>query len=60
MNSLSRLIIFLIMTLSFTAPAGAAVSTVDIAGACDVVAADDEKKPEGDKKPDGEKEPDCE
>ena len=61
MNSLSRFIILMIMTISFSAQAGAAVSSIDIAGVCDVVAADDDKKPEGDEKPGGEKEePDCE
>jgi len=45
----------MIMTISFSAPAGAAVSSIDIAGVCDIVAAEDDKKPGGEKE-----EPDCE
>jgi hypothetical protein len=62
MNYLSRLIVLLIMSISFTAPAVAAVVAVDVDGFCEVVAADDDdKKTDGDKKPEGdeEEEPDC-
>lgn len=60
MNLLSRFIMLMIMTMSFAAPAGAALTSMDIAGACDVIAADDDKKPEGDKTPEGEEEePEC-
>jgi hypothetical protein len=60
MNFLSRLIMLLILSISLTAPAGAAV-TMDVDGYCDVVAADDDKKTDGDKKPEGEgdEEPEC-
>jgi len=57
MNLLSRLIILLMMSVVFSAPASAAV-TVDIAGYCDIVADDDKK--DDDKKKDGDEEPDCE
>jgi hypothetical protein len=61
MTFLSRFIMLMIMTLSFAAPAGAAVTSMDIAGACDVIAAEDDKKSEDDKKPEGEEEePECE
>mgnify|MGYP001823991881 CR=1 FL=1 len=60
MNLLSRFFMLMIMTISFAAPAGAALTSMDIAGACDVIAADDDKKPEGDKTPEGEEEePEC-
>ena len=61
MNFLSRLIVLLIMSISFTAPAIAAVAAMDMHGFCEVVAADDDKKTDGDKKPEGdeEEEPDC-
>jgi len=61
MNFLSRLIVFLIMSISFTAPTIAAVVAMDVDSYCEVVAADDDKKTDGDKKPEGdeEEEPDC-
>ena len=61
MNYLSRLIVLLIMSISFTAPAVAAVVAMDVDNFCEVVAADDDKKTDGDKKPEGdeEEEPDC-
>ena len=61
MNYLSRLIVLLMMSISFTAPAVAAVIAVDEDGFCEVIAADDDKKTDGDKKPEGdeEEEPDC-
>ncbi len=64
MNILFRLIALLIMSLGFTAPAGAAVA-MDVDSYCGAIAADDDKKsgdkkPEGDKKPDaGDEEPEC-
>lgn len=60
MNFLSRLIVLLILSISFVAPAGAAV-VMDVDGNCGVIAADDDKKTDGDKKPEGEgdEEPDC-
>jgi len=59
---LSRLIVLLVMSISFTAPLGAAVVAMDVGGYCDVIAADDDKKTDGDKKPEGadDEEPDCE
>ena len=45
MNYLSRLIVLLILSISFTAPASAAVVAMDVDGFCEVVAADDDKKP---------------
>ena len=61
MNFLSRLILFLVVSVSLSAPAGAAVPVMATGSACDAVAADDDKKPEGDEKPEGEEaEPDCE
>ena len=62
MNYLSRLIVLLILSISFTAPAIAAVVAMDVDSYCEVVAADDDdKKTDGDKKPEGdeEEEPDC-
>jgi len=61
MSFLSRLIVLLIMSISFTAPAVAAVVAMDVDVFCEVVAADDDKKTDGDKKPEGdeEEEPDC-
>ena len=61
MNFLSRLIVLLIMSISFTAPAIAAVVVMDVDGFCEVVAADDDKKTDGDKEPEDEEEeePDC-
>ena len=61
MNFLSRLIVLLILSISFTAPEIAAVVAMDVDGFCEVVAADDDKKTDGDKKPEGddEEEPDC-
>ena len=61
MNVLSRLIVLLIMSISFTAPAIAAVVAMDVDGFCEVVAADDDKKTDGDKEPEDEEEeePDC-
>jgi len=61
MNFLSRLIVLLILSISFTGPAIAAVAAMDMDGFCEVVAADDDKKTDGDKKPEGdeEEEPDC-
>lgn len=61
MNYLSRLIVLLILSINFTAPAIAAVVAMDVDGFCEVVAADDDKKTDGDKKPEGddEEEPDC-
>ena len=60
MNFLSRLIMLLIMSISFNAPAIAAVVAMDVDGVCEVVAADD-KQTDGDKKPEGEdeEEPEC-
>ena len=62
MSFLSRLIVLLIISVSFTAPAVAAVVAMDMDGFCEVVAADDDKKTDGDKKPEDEgdeEEPDC-
>ncbi len=61
MSFLTRLIVLLIMSISFTAPAGAAVVAMDVDGFCGVIAADDDKKTDGDKKPEdeGDEEPDC-
>ena len=56
MNFSSRLIVFLIMSISFTAPAGAAV-VVDMDSYCGIIAADDDKKPDGDKQPEGGEKP---
>ena len=58
MNFLSRLIILVIMSISFASPAGAAVTVIDLGSQCDVVA-DDDKKSEGDKKPEDDEEPEC-
>jgi len=59
MNFLSRLIMLLVMSISFTAPAGAAVVAMNVDGYCDVIAADDDKT-DGDKKPEDEdEEPEC-
>jgi len=61
MSFLSRLIVLLIMSISFTAPAVAAVVAMDVDVFCEVIAADDDKKTDGDKEPEGdeEEEPDC-
>ena len=63
MSFLSRLIVLLIMSISFTAPAVAAVVAMDVDVFCEVIATDDDKKTDGDKKPEGEddeeEEPDC-
>jgi len=59
MNFLSRLIVLLIISISFTAPAGAAVA-MDVDSYCGVINADDDKKPDDDKKTgEDEEEPDC-
>ena len=60
MNFVSRLIVLLIVSISFTAPVVAAVVAMDVDGFCEVIAADD-KKTDGDKKPEGdeEEEPEC-
>jgi len=59
MNFLSRLIVLLIMSISFSAPAGAAVS-MDVDSYCGAIAADDDKKSDDDKKPEeGDEEPEC-
>ena len=59
MNFISRLIVLLVIFISFSAPAGAAVG-MDVDSYCGAIAADDDKKPEGDKKPgDDEEEPEC-
>ena len=60
MSFLSRLIILLVMSISFAVPAGAA-AVMEVDGYCDVIAADDDKKTDGDKKPEGEEdeEPEC-
>lgn len=59
MNFLSRLIVLLVLSISFTAPAGAAVAAMEISGWCDVIAADDDKT-DDDKKPgEGDAEPEC-
>jgi hypothetical protein len=59
MKFLSRLIVFLIMSISFTAPAGATV-VVDVDSYCGAINADDDKKPDDVKKPgEDEEEPDC-
>ena len=59
MNFLSRLIVLLIISISFTAPAGAAVA-MDVDSYCGAISADDDKKTDDDKKPEeGEEEPDC-
>jgi len=59
MNFISRLIVLLVISISFTAPAGAAVA-MDVGSYCGAIAADDDKKPDGDKKPgEDEEEPDC-
>ena len=55
MNFLSRLIVLLVMSISFTAPAGATVA-MDMDSYCGAIAADDDKKPD-DKKTDGDKKP---
>jgi len=49
------------MSISFTAPAVAAVVAMDMDVFCEVIAADDDKKTDGDKEPEGdeEEEPDC-
>lgn len=60
MNFLSRLIMLVIMSISFAAPAGAAVTVGDPGSQCDVIADDGDKKSDGDKKPDDEEEPECE
>ena len=60
MNFLSRLIMLVIMSISFAAPAGAAVSVMDPGSQCDVITDDDDKKSDGDKKPEGDEEPECE
>jgi hypothetical protein len=61
MNFVSRLIILLIVSISFTAPVVAAVAAMDVDGFCEVIAAADDKKTDGDKKPEGdeEEEPEC-
>ena len=61
MSFLCRLIVLLIMSISFTAPAVAAVVAMDVDVFCEVIAADDDKKTDGDKKPEDEEEeePDC-
>ena len=61
MSFLCRLIVLLIMSISFTAPAVAAVVAMDMDVFCEVIAADDDKKTDGDKEPEGdeEEEPDC-
>ncbi len=64
MNLSSRLIAFVVMSMIFTAPAGAAV-VVDMDSYCGITAADDDKtsddkKSDGDKKPkEGDEEPEC-
>ena len=64
MNFLSRLIVLLVMSISYTMPAAAAVA-MDVDGYCGAIAADDDKKPDdkkpgGDKKPkEGDEEPEC-
>jgi len=59
MNFLSRLIVLLIMSISFTAPAVAAVG-MDLESYCGAIAADEDKKPDDDKKPgEGDEEPEC-
>jgi len=60
MNLLSRLIVLLVMSTSFSVPVGAAV-VMDVDGYCGVIAADDDKKTDGDEKPEGEEdeEPEC-
>ena len=59
MNFISRLILLMLVSISFTAPAVAAVVAADIDGYCAVVAADEDKKTDGEKKPEGEAEPEC-
>jgi hypothetical protein len=55
---LSRLFIFLALSISLAAPVGASVAVMDSGAFCDVIAADDDKKDDT-KKPEGEEEPDC-
>jgi hypothetical protein len=65
MNFISRLIVLLVMSISLTTPAAAAVA-VDVDGYCGAISADDVKKPDdkktgGDKQPkEGDEEPECE
>jgi len=59
MNFISRLILLMLVSISFTAPSTAAVTAVDSNGYCAVVAADDDKKADGEKKPAEEAEPEC-
>ena len=63
MNFLSRLILLLVMSISFAAPAGAAV-VMDMDSYCGAIAADDDKKTDdkktdGDKTSEDEEEPEC-
>ena len=59
MNFLSRLIVLLIMSISFMAPAGAAVA-MHVDSYCGAIAADDDKKTDDGTKPEGdEEEPEC-
>jgi len=58
MNFISRLIVLLVISISFSAPAAAAVG-MDKGSYCGAIAADDDKKPDGDKQPEGDEEPDC-
>ncbi|MGD2052585.1 MAG: hypothetical protein PVG45_00630 [Gammaproteobacteria bacterium] len=54
MNFISRLILLMLVSISFTVPATAAVVASDIGGYCTVAADDD-----GEKEPEEEAEPDC-
>lgn len=57
MKLISRLILLMLVSISFTVPASAAVVAADIDGYCTVVAADDD---DGETTPEEEEaEPDC-
>ncbi len=58
MNLISRLTLFMLVSISYIIPATAAVVAADIDGYC-AVAADDDKKTDGEKKPEEEAEPEC-
>ena len=63
MNFLSRLIVLLIISISFTVPASAAV-VMDVDSYCGAIAADDDEKSDDkktgdDTKEEGDEEPEC-
>lgn len=61
MNFPAHILMLLVLSISFTVPAGAAVDATGMVGFCAVIAADDDKKTDGDKKPEieGDEEPEC-